>query len=250
MFTPKEDFDFSLIKTGSIVFGKDAELVFYNKTDLEKVQQELEPGHKLEWKHYRRLPTINLDGKFALLTAASHTDKPKNFMNKEWVERYYDIEVLYEEQLYKAFEVDAYKIAKKLDFLSLPPRPNIDSMDTWLSDYYGTNFGVFRANKSFRARRGDSVEQLARWKRIPRRDDACKTFYVNRGELCVLVGARRTAGRRLIIVDFFINSVLCWLELEETFRKKDKKFGQFFYSLGAGKTPYEKDIDRQGVSDY
>jgi len=192
----EEKFDFANVKAGTLVFVKDTVPCFKPQNLEDKSKKIL-----MSPRHYSG--TVNLSGNVVLLTKISIEEKEKDepfFSGAE--ARRYTLEVLHEGKLY-CCEVDTYSLVKSLDFLHIPERPITDKTDLWLTTYFGVDCNPFRVRKDFRARRGNSLEDLKKYRRrLPRRDDAVKTFYVKEGELCICIGARRSAARRLIIIDF------------------------------------------------
>lgn len=122
---------------------------------------------------------------------------------------------------------------ENLDIIRLPKVDDEAAVqDEWLSEYYGGFGHIHIAARNFYAHLGDDRDKKGAYG---------KHFYVKRNERILGYSVRCSAGRRMLIFNFFVNGNLCWFEFEEDSKNKSKRkpFGDYFYSL-TEKTPYEK----------
>lgn len=218
------------IEPGSLVLVKDPYLAF-TRTVPNKTNPNLTDT----------IESIRIDNDLAFLVSAVAKEVPCEWYKERVVKRYF-VTVLFNGQIYTATVDNAVALVNKFDFLKIPEQASTDDeVESWLNNYYGAKGRIFSVKKDFRARKGDSKEISKFTWYLPDRNDASRSFYVRAGEKVIGVGIRRHAARRVIIFDFFVNGVLCWLEFNTNSKSKSKLFGDFFHAK-KGETPYEKEL--------
>lgn len=221
------------IEPGSLVFVKDRLLSFV------RLGPPNEEGEK------KATEIVCIDNDLALLVSITSKEVADQWY-LDRLQRNFFITILYKDQMYiNSTVVNETMLKEKFAFIKIPePTAAVDAVDEWINNYFGFKGEIFRIKTSFRARRGNSQEIVNKTWKLPRRNAGYSdTILIPQGERIVALGARRHAGRQLIIFDFFVKNTLCWIEIasRKSNKSKTKTFRDFF-SPAKGFTPYEKDL--------